>query len=401
MTVSFLGDGIFFVALAWQVYELSNAPTALSVVFLAMSVPQVALLLLGGVLTDRFERRRIMIVADAVRWVAVTAIGVLAVTGRLALWEMVVLAGAYGAGEAFFGPAFGAIVPDIVPPDLLVQANSLDQFVRPFAYQLVGPALGGGIIALTSTGTAFLVDGATFVFSAACLFALTPRPAPPAERFSLGGAVAELREGFAFVRSHTWLWGTLVAAAVTLLFAYGPTEVLLPYVVKNELGGGADDFGYILAAGGLGSVLAAAVVGQHQLPRRHITVMYVSWTLAEVVLIGYGIVTGVWQAMAITVVRGVGVAVGLIVWTTLMHRLVPTALLGRVSSFDWFVSIGLIPISFAATGPIAGAVGARETLLGAGVIGSALTISFLFLPGMRDTERVRGALPAAATPGDP
>jgi MFS family permease len=401
MTVSFLGDGIFFVALAWQVYELSNAPTALSVVFLAMSVPQVALLLLGGVLTDRFERRRIMIVADAVRWVAVTAIGVLAVTGRLALWEMVVLAGAYGAGEAFFGPAFGAIVPDIVPPDLLVQANSLDQFVRPFAYQLVGPALGGGIIALTSTGTAFLIDGTTFVFSVACLLALTPRPAPPVERFSLGGAVAELREGFAFVRSHTWLWGTLVAAAVTLLFAYGPTEVLLPYVVKNELGGGADDFGYILAAGGLGSVLAAAVVGQHQLPRRHITVMYVSWTLAEVVLIGYGIVTGVWQAMAITVVRGVGVAVGLIVWTTLMHRLVPTALLGRVSSFDWFVSIGLIPISFAATGPIAGAVGARETLLGAGVIGSALTISFLFLPGMRDTERVRGALPAAATPGDP
>jgi Transmembrane secretion effector len=395
MTVSFLGDGIFFIALAWQVYGLSNTPTALSVVLLGMTGPQVAFLLLGGVLTDRFERRKIMIAADVVRWAAVTGIGVLAVAGRLELRHVIVLAAVYGAGEAFFGPAFGAIVPDLVPTDLLVQANSLDQFVRPFALQLAGPALGGAVVAATGPGTAFLVDGGTFVFSAACLLVLTSRPFVSAERLSVAGAVHEIREGFGFVRSHTWLWGTLVAAAVTLLFTYGPNQVLLPFVVKNGLGGGAGDLGLVFAAGGVGSLLAAVVVGQRDLPRRHVTTMYVAWTVAVAVVAAYGLATGVGQAMAIMFVRGVGIAVGTVIWATLMHRLVPTALLGRVTSFDWFLSIGLIPVSFAATGPIAGAIGTKETLVGAGVFGSVITLAFLFLPRMRETERTGALRPGA------
>jgi MFS family permease len=385
MTVSLLGDGIYFVAIAWQVYELSNAPTALSVVGVAWTLPTVALLLAGGVLSDRFDRRSLMIVSDVVRALAIAAIGVLSVTGTIELWHVLVLVAVYGAGDALFGPAFNAIVPDIVPREHLVQANSLDMLMRPLASQLAGPAIGGIVVAVFGAGTAFLLDAGSFLVSAGCLLAIAPRPLPiPEVRRS---ALREVAEGFAFVRAHVWLWGTLSAAAVTLLFAWGPMEVLLPYVIKNELGGSSADFGLALAATGLGSILAAIVMGQRSLPRRSITIMYLAWASAEGLIAVWGIADALWQIMLASVVRGVGITVGLVIWMTLMHTLVPRGLMGRVTSLDWLVSIGLIPISFALTGPIAEAIGARETLVGAGVLGAVITVAFLFLPGMRALER--------------
>ena len=115
MTASLIGDGIFLVSLAWQVYELSNAPTALSIVGVAMTLPQIIFLLLGGVVSDRFDRRRVMIAADALRAVSVAILGVLSLAGVLELWHIMIVAAAFGAGTAFFGPAFDAIVPQLVP----------------------------------------------------------------------------------------------------------------------------------------------------------------------------------------------------------------------------------------------------------------------------------------------
>ncbi len=105
----------------------------------------------------------------------------------------------------------------------------------------------------------------------------------------------------------------------------------------------------------------------------------------------WGVATQLWQLMLASVVRGAGSTAGMIVWMTLMQTRVPRTLLGRVSSLDWLVSIGLIPVSFALTGPVAEAAGARETLIGAGALGALVTFAFLFLPGIRDTERAGGA----------
>jgi hypothetical protein len=387
MTVSFVGDGIFFVAIAWQVYAISNVPTALSFVFAAMTVPQVLFLLLGGVLSDRFERQKVMIAADLIRGVAVAAIGALAVSDALELWHAMALVALYGAGEALFGPAFGSIVPDLVPRDLLIQANSLHQFVRPFTLRLIGPALGGWLVATVGTGTAFLIDAGSFAVSASALAAMASRPRPRPPDSSLRAALAEVREGFRFVRSQTWLWGTLLAAAVALLVFYGPWEVLLPYIVKNELGGSAADVGLAFAAGGAGSMLAALLVGSLGLPRRHTTFMYLVWSIGTLPLVVYGVASALWQVLAAAFVAGGTGTAGMVVWATLMHRHVPTELLGRVSSVDWFVSISLIPVSFALTGPIAEAAGTTATLVGAGLLGTVSTFLFLFLPGMRDLER--------------
>jgi DHA3 family tetracycline resistance protein-like MFS transporter len=393
MTVSLLGDGIFTIALAWQVYEISNAPTALSIVGIAMTVPHILLLLLGGAVSDRVERRRVMIVADLVRGLAVAVFGFLSITGSLELWHIVVIAAAFGAGTAFFGPAFDAVVPDLVPEDILPQANSLDQLVRPAAWRMLGPALGGWLIAAWGPGVAFLIDAATFVVSVICLVMMHPvRAAPVAD--GEGSILREIREGFRYVRSQRWLWGTFLAATFAYLAFLGPTEVLLPYVVKNDMGGSARDLGLIFAFGGIGAMASAVFVGSRPMPARNMTFIYLVWTASTLMVAGYGLATLPWQAMVVCLAFNALESAGTIVWVTTKQRLVPGRLLGRVSSFDWFISIGLLPLSFALTGPVTSVLGARATLIWAGVVGSAVTFAFLFLPGLRDVERVGHVRPA-------
>ena len=313
MTVSLLGDGIYLVAVAWQVYDLSNDPAALSLVGVAWTSGMVAFLLFGGVVSDRLERRRVMIAADLVRAAVLAVIGALSLAGVLEVWHLAALVVLFGAGEAFFGPAFSALVPDIVTGERLVDANALDQLIREGAMRLVGPALGGAAVALVGAGTAFVIDSGTFLFSAACIFALRIRSVS----LSAGARSArrEIGEGVAFARSQPWLWATLVMASVSLLAFIGPLEVLVPYVVRNDLGSGAGAFGAVLAAGGAGSVVASVVLSQRGLPRRYLTFMYAVWGAGTLVFVGYAFATHVWHMAALTLVFGASDTMGMIVST--------------------------------------------------------------------------------------
>jgi hypothetical protein len=162
--------------------------------------------------------------------------------------------------------------------------------------------------------------------------------------------------------------------------------VLLPYLVKNELGGDANDYGMILAAGGVSAVAAAFLIGQSGLPSRVMTFTYLAWAGATLAVAGYGLATTRWEAMtAAALVSGLE-TLGAVAWTTTKQRLVPGDLLGRVSSFDWFISISLVPVSYAVTAPVAAAFGVRATLMGAGIIGAVVTLAFLFVPGVRAPE---------------
>jgi MFS family permease len=181
MTVSLIGDGIFFVAIAWEAYELWNAPAALSIVGIGMTVPTIAFLLLGGALSDRLNRRLVMLASDVVRMVVMAVLAAHALTGTLSYWHLVGLVAVYGAATAFFTPAFEAIVPDIVPRRDLAAANSLDQLVRPIALRLAGPAVGGWIVATLGVGVAFAVDATSFALSTAVLLVMRPPPHPRTE----------------------------------------------------------------------------------------------------------------------------------------------------------------------------------------------------------------------------
>jgi DHA3 family tetracycline resistance protein-like MFS transporter len=361
-----------------------------------MTVPTIAWLLFGGAISDRSDRRKILLYSDLGRGAVIGLLAALTVAHALTFALLVVLVALYATGTAFFTPAFESIVPAIVPPGDLAQANALDQFVRPLAFRLGGPALGGVLVGSLGAGSAFAVDAASFAASAAAVVAMSPSAVAAAPS---GSTVSAVADGIRFVRRHVWLWGTLVSAAVAYLAFLGPTEALLPFMVKNVLHGSATDLGVVFAAGGVGAVGAAALMGQRGQPRRDITLIYLCWTTATVVVVGYGLARTVPQLMVACLLFNALEAAGTIMWATLKQRQIPTHLLGRVSSLDWLISISLLPLSFAVTGPIADAIGARATLVGAGVIGAVATGAALFLPGMRAVEGTVAPGAAAATSG--
>jgi hypothetical protein len=132
--------------------------------------------------------------------------------------------------------------------------------------------------------------------------------------------------------------------------------------------------------------VGAVVIGRTGLPRRHVTFMWSAWCVGDVLFVGLAVADAAWQMCLVAFMAfSLGTA-AMVVWNTLMNTLVPPELLGRVSSFDWFVSIGLTPLSFAVTGPVAEVVGARTTLAVAGLLGAA-TFFFVFIPGVRNPER--------------
>jgi MFS family permease len=388
--VSLLGDGAFLVALAWQAYTLSNAPTALSLLGIAMTVPLIALLLFGGVVSDRHSRRHVMLLADLARAALLALLGALAASGVLRLWHMMVIVALYGCAQAFFDPASDAILPELLPARQLGEANALEQVVRPLALRLVGPAVGGVLVGALGPAAAFQADAATFVASAATLWSMSARvsvPSPGA-RAQLGRAASvQLREGWSYVRRRVWLWGTFASAGLAYLLFMGPAEVLLPFMVKHELHGSGVQLGLVLGAGGLGSVACALVMVRSGLPKRSITFIYTAWTLGTLAIAGYGLATAMWQLMLASLAFNLLETAGTIVWATMKQRHVPLHMLGRVASLDWLISIGLLPLSFALTVPLSAALGVRATLIGAGLAGAAATLGGLMLPGMLAVDR--------------
>jgi hypothetical protein len=265
----------------------------------------------------------------------------------------------------------------------VLPANALRELAQRVGMRFLGPALGGGLIAAFGVGEALALDAATFGVSALAVSMMAERPPSAIDHEPV---VRQVAEGLRYVRSQAWLWATLVGAALALLLTVGPMEVLLPYIIRNDLDGDAASFGTVLAVGGAGSIAATLMIARTGAPRRHITFMWATWTVSIVLDVGLAIAGAAWQMCVIAFVMFGASAAGMVLWNTLMQTLVPPQLLGRVSSLDWLVSIGLVPVSFALTGPVAELIGARETLGAAGALG-ALTILFLFVPGVRDPER--------------
>jgi len=386
LSVSLLGDGVFLVALAWQVYTLKGAPSALGAVGIAMTVPTIACLLLGGALSDRYDRRRVMMCADAVRALATAMLATLALCGTLTFGDLLGLAVVQGAASAFFDPASDAIVPELLEGELLAQANALDQLVRPLALRLAGPALGGLIVALLGSGGAFAFDAASFAISGIAVATLAPGRRPTGEARTGRAIGSEIVDGFRYVTGEPWLWVTLAGAAIAYLLFMGPVEVLLPYVVKEQMHQHAGSLGLVYAAGGAGSLVCALGIGGRGLPRRPVRFIYITWTIATLAVAGYGVARSDWGLALASIAFNALETAGTIAWITLKQRLVPARLLGRVSSLDWLISIGLLPLSYGLTGPVSAALGVRTTLVGAGVLGALVTVVGLLVPGVQDPD---------------
>jgi MFS family permease len=384
-TISLFGDGILTVALAWQVLQLSSSPVALAGVLLARSIPRVVLLVVGGAISDRMSRRLVLLTSDLVQGIAVGMVAVLSASGHIELWELAILGAITGAGSAFFLPASTAVIPQLVDPDLLMAANSLSSSSRLLAEQLLGPALGGVLVAAVGTTWAFGLDAASFAVSVATLVMIRARPEVRTPTTSVLGSV---REGFAYARNLPWIWITLVSVGTVGNFlAYGPLPVLLPLLVRGPLNGGAGGLGLVFASLGLGGLVSAGLFGTLGQPRRKITAMYAGWGVSCLALAGLYFVPNVATAMVLMFLCGFSGEGAQLVWVTLLQELVPGEMLGRIVAMDWLVSLGLQPAGIALAAPAAAVLGAGGVLLAGGLVSAGAVSIGLFRPGVRDPEQ--------------
>jgi MFS family permease len=382
-SISLVGDGVFTVALALETLHIDDNPAALSFVLAARLLPTVLLLLVGGVIVDRVPRRAAMLVSDVSRGLAVTAIALLVALGGIQIWELVVMSVLFGAADALFYPASTAVVPEILPAELLVQGSALNATSHTAAQVLIGPALGGVIVASLGFDWAFAVDAVSFALSAGCLVAMArlPRPQPSGR-----SPLAEAREGLRYCRSQPWLWSTIVAGGIANFVCFSPLAILIPLLVDNVLHQGAVALGLVFAAGGVGGIAVSLLVVRRGAPRRRITAMWVGWGIAAVGVVGLAVSPDVWLAGAAVLVTLGMLQYGNLLWNPIMQELVPEELIGRASSVDWTISLSLSPLGVITAGALAGAIGVRTTIL-IGALISLLMSGVLFLPGVRDPER--------------
>ena len=272
MAVSLLGDGIFLVAVAWQAYAISDHPSALALIGVATSAPQVAFLLVGGAISDRFSRRAVLFWADAVRAVGVAVLSALVAEGDARLFELCACRSGHRHRNSVRVPCIRGLGAPASPRNR-ADASERHRTVRPArAVQLAGPALGGIAVALLHPWGSFALDAASFAFSALCALRISVLPGlAPGNGASLWSEVAE---GLRYVRSQVWLWGTFVSATFTYLLFIGPTQVLLPYIVRNSLHKGASTYGVVLAVGGAGALVGAVASAHRRHPQRPMLWIY-------------------------------------------------------------------------------------------------------------------------------
>jgi DHA3 family tetracycline resistance protein-like MFS transporter len=388
VSLSIFAEGMWAVVMALQVIELDNDPASLSLVATCLGAGLVAFVLVGGLAADRISQRTIIIAVETVNVIAVSIIATLGLLGALHIWHMAVAAAALGIAAAFFFPAYSAILPRLLPADQLLAANGVEGVVRPVFQRAVGPAIAGIVVGATIPSVGAVVVAVLFAIGLLLLVATQPamKPyvhQPDQQRPQL---LRDLRDGFAFMLRTPWLLWTLLFASMFVLVVLGPIEVLLPFIAKQRFEDGAQTFGFILAFFGVGSALGALAVSSRRLPRRYLTVMMTMWSVGSLPLVIVGVTSSFPLMAAATFVIGFTDGAGMVIWGTLLQRRVPTKMLGRVSSLDFFVSLAFMPVSFAIVGPLSKVVSMQAIFLVAGVAPVLLAAVAVYAARMRRDE---------------
>jgi MFS family permease len=383
-TTSYLGDGLLPVAISFAVLDLTGSATDLGLVLAIRTVPLVIFLLVGGVWADRLPRQLVMVASDVVRGGTQAVLAVLLLTGSAELWHLFVLQGVYGAAEAFWRPASTALLPTIVSPRRLQQANALMAVSVNGAYT-IGPAVAGILVSAGSAGVAIAVDAASFAVSAVALLLLrVPALDRPAEPTTF---VADLREGWREFVSCTWLWVVVAFAALFLMLVTAPLMVLGPVVADRELGGAAD-WGFIAAATGVGVIIGSTAAARLRPDRPILVGVLLISAGSALFAVALGVPAATLAIGAAGFVAGLTEGVFEVIWITALQQRVAPAVLARVSSYDTVGSFVFLPVGLALAGPAAEALGTRAVLFAAA--GFALTSSALvaLLPSVRGLRRL-------------
>jgi predicted MFS family arabinose efflux permease len=387
--VSLLGTAVAPIALAFAVLDLTGSKTDLGIVLAANWVPQLVLILLGGVFADRLPRHLVMVGSNVVSAAAQATIAALLLTGTARLWHLIALQVLRGAAFSFFFPASQGLVPETVRPTLLQQANALLGMSRN-ATNVLGAALGGVLVAAASPGWALAFDAATYLASAVVLGGM--RLPARVRTLEAPNVLRELAEGWSEFASRRWLWAIVAAAGIGNISWMGGSAVYGPLVAKQSLGGAAP-WGAIVAAEGAGLLLGGLLLLRWR-PRRPLFVGSAALTTGAIPLLCLASLRSTAVIAAAFLVAGVGLELFNTSWATALQEHVPLDKLSRVSSYDALGSFVFIPLGLSIAGPIADAIGLTHALWVAAAVDLGAMLSVLTVREVRELRRVE-AVPVA------
>ncbi|HSU36026.1 MAG TPA: MFS transporter [Propionibacteriaceae bacterium] len=389
LLMSLLGAGVWLVAVVWQVIALGGGPADLSLVATGASVGLVGAVLIGGVAADRIPQKRILVTVEAVKAVAIGTAAALTFTGSVDIWHLAAVGFVLGACDGFFYPAYSALLPAVLPADELLAANGIEGMLRPTVMQAAGPALSSAVIAAASPAVAMAIVAVAQLLAVTGLAILRTTPVRremDESAHPIRAVLVDLKDGFSYMARTPWLLGTLLYATLLILLIMGPIEVLLPFAVKDQTGGGAGAFALAIGAFGIGGAVGSLLVASLPLPRRYLTLMVLLWGVGSAPLVVIGLTDRLAVMVVALFVVGVAWAAAQVIWGTLLQRRVPSAMLGRVSSLDFFVSLALMPVSMALAGPVGERIGLAPAFLVAGAVPTLLAVITVFAARMPRDE---------------
>ena len=388
--LSLIGDKVMFVALPFAVLESGGSVSAVGLVVAAQLVPFLVFALVGGVIADRGDRRRVLVASDVARLAVQAVGGVLLVADAASPVTLGILAALYGCADAFFQPAFTGLLPQTVShPGQLQPANALRGLSFSVA-NIGGPAVAGLLVAAIGAGAAFLFDAASFAVSVACLLRLRPRVAEEGIEAAPPAFVDAVKAGWHEVRSRSWLLAGLGAGCAYAGIVLPAVFVLGPVSISERLGG-PEAWAALVVSFGLGCVLGDVLLLRFR-PRYAMRTAAIALILASSQAAIYGSGVALAVMCALQFVAGIGVTAFFTLWEVSLQEHVPGESLSRVSSFDYLASTILMPVGTAVAGPLAAAVGTQETLLGMSAVGIACALAFLAVPSVRSLPRVEAAI---------
>ena len=380
-TVSIFGNFIYGVALPFQILGLGGSALQLGIGASIASIAMILSLLVAGALVDRLPRRRVILVSDLISGIVTTVIAVLGLTGTLRIEHLYVASAFFGVAFSFVGPAISAIIPELIPADVLVPGNAVQGLSRQIA-QVGGPVVGGAVVALSGAPMAFALDALTFFFSFAAVLLVAPRPRE--DRVAVP-FLRQIRDGLAFTFSVPWLWITIFLWAFINMANSGPFVVALPLMVRDVLLGDARTYGAIIAAMGAGELIGTFTISQMHV--RRVGVAIYAWAiLAAVASTLLGLLPLFPVILAMFAIRGLSIVGFGVLWQSALQRHVPRDMLGRVVSIDWFGAVLMGPVAPVVFVGIVDAVGPAGSFVVGGIASIALLVPPLAVRSIRELE---------------
>jgi MFS family permease len=363
-SISLIGTWMTRIATSWLVYRLTKSALLLGTVSFAGQIPTFLLAPLAGVLVDRIDRRKVLVWTQTLAMVQSLAMAWLTLSHRITIHEILALSAMQGVINAFDMPGRQSFMVKMVEDRAdLSNAIAINSSMVNMA-RLVGPSLAGLLIAATSEGWCFLVDGISYI--AVIISLVMMRVAASEEQRATTSMLTQLREGWTYVAGFVPIRSILLLFALLSLMGW-PFMVLMPVFAGQVLHGGPHTLGFLMGAVGVGSLISALSLVMRRSVRGLTKMIPIAAVIFGAGLICFGFSKSLWPSMVLMLVTGFGMMQGLTSSNTIIQTLVDEKMRGRVMSYYTMAFVGMAPFGSLLAGALAHAIGAPRTVIVSGV----------------------------------